>query len=123
MKKIILAALLTLATAPAFAADIPAISSDQNAMTEQNADDQAIDENAFSNQLNEQNVDEQWIPPGRRPSPRPQLFLCYSRDLLGRQYWGQAWNRNQAANASLRTCRSRARIPFACRFVGCQTRY
>jgi hypothetical protein len=135
MKKMILAALLTIATAPAFAADIPAMTTDQDQATlnEQSVDEQAVDENAYSTQLDEQSMDEQSLPPPQRPGfpyrphrpypPQRHLYMCYSRDLLGRQYWGQDWNQRRAANESLQACRSRARLPFACRFVGCRVRY
>lgn len=105
MKKMLLAALLTLAAAPAFAADVTA-----------NLDEQTI--------VNEQtDMNAEALPPHRPGFPHRGSYMCYSRNILGRTFWGTGWSRGQASQASLWACRRGSRLPFGCHFIGCHVRW
>lgn len=111
MKKILLAAMITLMTVPAF-------SNEQMTFDDQNAvEEQQMDMNYTPADEDQMNVDDEELQPGRRRF----VWTCYARDIFGRTYWGRSWNRGLASRLAMRTCQRRGPGPIRfCRFVGCR---
>lgn len=142
MKHLLLAALLSVMTIPAFA---QVQSSGQDELAQATGDQQLMDEQNFT-PADEQSVDEQALPPHWPQPDRPDrpgwpghdrpghgwpggghhgghwYFTCYARDIFGRQFWGQSYDQYQAQRNALYGCQ-RASFPIpirSCRIAGCQ---